>query len=146
MAKTNTNADPYAPPPMHHDKSGRFVRVAILGGLLGVVALGYTWMASQPQTASLVPEEVVQEQQMADAGYQVSDNTLPTGTAESLPPTPAPAATPAPQRRSAPVERAPAPEPTPAPEPEAVAPPPAAIPTAPTPIPPVDLPPSGTVG
>ncbi|MBL8546951.1 MAG: hypothetical protein JNL81_10835 [Hyphomonadaceae bacterium] len=144
MAKTNPNTDPYAPPPMHHDKSGAVVRVAILGGLLGAAALGYAWMAGQPQTASLVPEQAAQEQQMADAGYQVADPTLPEATSEALPPAPAPTAAPAPQRRSAPARRAPAPTP----EPEAVAPPTAApLPAAPTPLPPVDMPPpSGTIG
>lgn len=144
MAKNNTNSDPYAAPPMHHDKSGAVVRVAILGGLLGAAALGYAWMAGQPQTASLVPEEAAQEQQMADAGYQVSDSAIPETASEALPPAPAPAATPAQQRRPAPAQRDPAPEPTPAPE---IAPPTSApLPAAPTPLPPVDIPPSGTVG
>ncbi len=147
MAKTNnndikTNADPYAPPPMHHDKSGRVVRVALLGGLFGAAALGYAWMSGQEQTASLIPEETPQAQQMADAGYEASENTLPEAMPEALPSAPAPAATPAPRRRAAPVERAPAPAPSP--EPEMVA--PAPVPAAPTPLPPMDVPPPGTVG
>lgn len=129
--------DPYAPPPMHHDRSGAVLRVALLAAMLGAAGLGYAWMQQQPQTA-LVPE-VVEEQQMADAGYQVAPESIPEGTSEALPPAPAPAATP-PARRSAPsVERAP--EPTPAPE---VAPTPDPVPATPSPIPPTDLPPMGT--
>lgn len=134
--------DPYAPPPMHHDRSGAVVRVAILGALLGAGALGYVWMSNQPQTA-LVPE-VVQEQQMADAGYTASENTLPEAVSESQPAAPV-ATTPAPQRR-APTPRS-TPEPQPEPEPT---PPPAAVqpvPVTPTPLPPTDIPPPvGTVG
>ena len=135
----NNERDPYTPPPMHHDRSGAVLRVAILAGMLGAAGLGYAWYTQQPQTA-LVPE-IAEEQQMADAGYQVTPEAVPQPTAEV--PAPAPAAAPTPQRRSAPVERAPEPvaepEPTPAPAPTPV-------PAAPTPIPPVDLPPSGTVG
>lgn len=131
--------DPYTPPPMHHDRSGPVLRVAILSGLLGAAGMGYVWMQGQPETA-LVPE-VVQEQQMADAGYRVAPSAIPEATSEALPPTPAPAATPAPQRRSAPVQREPEPviepEPTPAPAP---------VQSTPTPLPPADLPPVGTVG
>lgn len=129
--------DPYTPPPMHHDKSGAVLRVAILAGLLGAAGMGYVWMQGQPQTA-LVPE-VVEEQQMADAGYRVDPTTIPEATSEVTPP--APAAAPAPQRRSAPVQREPEPlvepEPTPAPAP---------VQSTPTPLPPADLPPVGTVG
>lgn len=132
--------DPYTPPPMHHDKSGAVLRVAILAGLLGAAGMGYVWMQGQPQTA-LVPE-VVEEQQMADAGYRVDPTTIPEVAPDAVAPTPAPAATPAPQRRSAaPVQREPEPvvepEPTPAPAP---------VQSAPTPLPPADLPPVGTVG
>lgn len=137
MSKTNNNTDPYAPPPMHHDRSGPVLRVILLGGLLGAAALGYVWMSGQE--TPLAPESA-QPQQVAEAGYQVSENTLPQATAESLPPAPAPTATPAPQRRSAPAERAPAP----APQPDAVTPPPA--PAAATPIPPIDTPPAGAAG
>lgn len=134
MPKIN-DQDPHTPPPMHHDRSGAVLRVTLLAAMLGAAGLGYAWYAQQPQTA-LVPE-VVEEQRMADAGYQVAPEALPEATAEALPPTPAPAATPQ-QRRTAPVERAPEPvvepEPTPAPEP---------IPATPTPIPPLDAPPTG---
>lgn len=131
--------DPYTPPPMHHDRSGPVLRVAILAGLLGAAGLGYAWMADQPQTA-LAPE-VVEEQQVADAGYTVTPEALPEAAPAA---TPTPAATPAPQRRAAaPVQR------EPAPEPEVTAPPPAVdpIPTQPTPLPPTDMPPpAGMVG
>ena len=127
--------DPYTPPPMHHDRSGPVLRVAILAAMLGAAGLGYAWMSSQPQTA-LVPE-IAEEQQVADAGYQV-DPEIPVAAPEStsVAPTPAPQA----RRRTAPAARAPSPEP------EQAAPPPAPIPAAPTPIPPMDLPPTGTVG
>ena len=118
--------DPYTPPPMHHDRSGAVLRVGLLAVMLGALGFGYTWYAQQPQTA-LVPE-VMAEQQLADAGYQVAPETLP----EAVPPTPALAVTPAPQqRRAAPVERSPEP----------------AAESEPAPIPPIDTPPpSGTVG
>jgi hypothetical protein len=128
--------DPYTPPPMHHDRSGAVLRVTLLAAMLGAAGLGYAWMSQQPQTA-LVPE-VVEEQQMADAGYQVAPDALPAAAPETAP---APAAAPAPQRRSAPVERAPEPVPEPEPTPA-----PTPVPAAPTPIPPVDMPPPGTVG
>ena len=129
--------DPYTPPPMHHDKSGAVLRVAILAGLLGAASFGYVWMQGQPRTA-LVPD-VVEEQQMADAGYRVDPATLPEATSEVTPP--APAATPAPQRRSAPVQREPEPVIDPEPTPAA-----APVQSTPTPLPPADLPPVGTVG
>jgi uncharacterized protein HemX len=65
MAKIN-QTDPYAPPPMHHDRSGTVLRGVLLAGMLGAAALGYVWYSGQEQTA-LVPE-VAEEQQMADAG------------------------------------------------------------------------------
>ena len=61
MAQNNKITDPYAPPPMYHDRSGGSVRVVLLAGLLGAAALGYVWMSGQEQTA-LVPE-VAQEQE-----------------------------------------------------------------------------------
>ncbi len=129
--------DPYAPPPMHHDRSGPVLRLAILGVLIGGAVWGYTMFASQPQTPLVA--ETAQEQQMADAGYTVSPSTLPEATSESLPQAaPAPAA-PAPQpRRTA---RAPAEEPAtvdPVPPPSMNT-----APVSPQPIPPVDVPPVG---
>jgi hypothetical protein len=88
MPKTNSPTDPYTPPPMHHDRSGAVVRVALLAAMLGLAGLGYAWYSGQQHTA-LVPE-VTQEQRMADAGYTVSPQ--PDAVTESLPPaeTPAP--------------------------------------------------------
>ena len=131
MPKTNTT-DPYAPPPMHHDRSGPVVRVALLAAMLGAAGLGYAWFSGQEQTA-LVPE-AAQEQQMA--GYQVS--SPPEAATESLPAAP-PAATHAPTQRRAATRT---PEPAPAPPPAATP-----VPAAPTPLPPLDAPPAtGTIG
>lgn len=79
MPKIN-DRDPHTPPPMHHDRSGAVLRVALLAVMLGAAGLGYAWYTQQPQTA-LVPE-VAEEQRMADTGYRVAP--------EALPPTPAP--------------------------------------------------------
>lgn len=128
--------DPYTPPPMHHDRSGAVLRVAVLAAMLGAAGLGYAWFSQQPQTA-LVPE-IVEDQQLADAGYQITPEAVPTTAPETAP---TPVATPAPRRRSAPVERTQ----EPLPEPDA-SPAPAPVPAAPTPIPPVDMPPPGSVG
>lgn len=126
--------DPYAPPPMHHDRSGAVVRVAILAALLGAAGLGYTWYLGQERTA-LVPE-VTEEQQMAAA--EPAPVTEP-GPAAQAAPEPVPVTPPT--RRAARAQR---PEPAPASEPELE---PAPPPATPTPIPPVDAPPtSGTVG
>lgn len=129
--------DPYAPPPMHHDRSGAVVRLAIIALLLGGAIWGYTMYTSQPQTPLVA--ETAQLQQMADAGAAAAPETLPAATSES-PPEPAPAqAAPTPRpRRAAP---APATEPV---EAEPVPPPSTtSAPATPTPIPPVDVPPVG---
>ena len=118
--------DPYTPPPMHHDRSGAVLRAGLLAVMLGAIGLGYAWYTQQPRTA-LAPE-IAEEQQTADAGDRVAPESLP----------PAPAAAPAPQQRQeAPVERSP----EPARESE-----PATTPAAPTPMTPVDMPPSGSAG
>jgi hypothetical protein len=125
--------DPYAPPPMYHDRSGALVRIVIMAGLLGAAAWGYTWYTSQEQTA-LVPE-AVEEQQLAQA--PMLPETPPEAAPEAAPtPAPPPRAA-APVRRSAPAE--PAPEPVPPPSTSSTP----AAPTTPAPIPPVDVPPSG---
>jgi hypothetical protein len=95
--------DPYTPPPMHHDRSGPVLRVALLAGMLALAGMGYAWMQSQPQTA-LVPE-IAEEQQVADAGYQVEPE-IPVAAPEPTSVAPAPQT-----RRSAPAQRAPAPAP-----------------------------------
>jgi hypothetical protein len=127
--------DPYAPPPMHHDRSGAVLRIAILTLLLGGAIWGYTMFANQPQTP--LEAETAQEQQLADAGGTTAAETLPEATSESLPPaTPAPAAPARQPRRAAPAAAEPAPEPVPPPSTSSA-------PTTPTPIPPVDVPPAG---
>ena len=134
-----TNIDPYAPPPMHHDRSGPVLRVALLAGMLGAAGLGYAWFAGQ-ETTPLAP--VAEQQQLADAGYDVAP---PDAAPVTAPETAQPAPTPAPvQRRAARAERAPAPTPEPEPTPPAAT---APVPVAPTPIPPIDVPPTtGTQG
>jgi hypothetical protein len=124
--------DPYAPPPMHHDRSGPLLRFAIIAALLGAAAWGYLSFAGQEQTA-LAPEPV-EEQQVADASdYAAPQETLPA--AEPAPPAPA-------SRAPAPRRAEPAPPPV-EPDPEPTPPPAAAPPTTPAPIPPVDVPPLG---
>jgi hypothetical protein len=113
MPKLN-DIDPYTPPPMHHDRSGAVLRVALLAAMLGAAGLGYAWYTQQPQTA-LVPE-VIEEQRMADAGYRGAPEARPEAASEALPPAPASAAVPQ-QRTSEPVvepEASPASEPVPA--------------------------------
>ena len=116
MPKQTNATDPYAAPPMHHDRSGGVVRVALLAVMLGAAGLGYAWFSGQ-ETTPLVP--VAEEQQMADAGYDVAPSPVsPQAAPEAAAPTPAPAPA---QRRAAPTERAPAPaaEPDPTPPPAA---------------------------
>jgi hypothetical protein len=133
-----TERDPYAPPPMHHDRSGAVLRIAIMAALLGAAAWGYMSFSNQPQTA-LVPE-VAEEQQMAESGYTTSPSALPPAspaaetTAPAAEPPPAPRSTP---RRTAPAEPASEPVPPPSTSTTPVA------PATPTPIPPVDVPPAG---
>ncbi|MFN3464005.1 MAG: hypothetical protein ACK4X1_07985 [Terricaulis sp.] len=103
------DTDPHAPPPMHHDRSGAVLRVVLLAAMLGAAGLGYAWYTQQPRTA-LVPE-VIEEQRMADAGYQVAPEALPEAAPEALPPAPAP-----PERTAEPAvepNAAPASEPVP---------------------------------
>ncbi|MBK6705904.1 MAG: hypothetical protein IPG56_20570 [Caulobacteraceae bacterium] len=139
MAKTDTT-DPYAPPPMHHDRSGPVLRVALLAGLLGLAGLGYAWLAGQERTA-LVPE-AAQEQQVADAGYTVDPTPVPETVTESLPPTATPTPAPAQRRAAAPARTA-----EPPPEVDTVPPAVTPVPAQPTPLPPIDVPPAtGTVG
>ncbi|ANP44852.1 hypothetical protein [Candidatus Viadribacter manganicus] len=79
--------DPYAPPPMHHDRSGAVLRVTLLAAMLGAAGLGYAWMSSQPRTA-LVPQ-ATQDQQVADAGYRMSPEGPVEGPVASPEQTPA---------------------------------------------------------
>lgn len=121
---------------MHHDRSGGVVRVALLAVMLGAAGLGYAWFSGR-ETTPLVP--VAEEQQLADAGYDIAPPAPLAATPEAAAPTPAPAPT---RRRAAP-ERAPAPAPEPEPTPPAAVTP---VPTAPTPLPPMDTPPAGAQG
>ena len=130
--KRTDTTDPYAPPPMYHDKSGRFVRVGLVALLLAGLGVGYfAWSATTPQqTASIAPME--QQQQLADAGYRAQPEQIPQ--AQPVAPTPPSAAAPAPERRRA----TPAARPSrsePAPE-ESTPPPVSNIPTTPAPLPP----------
>lgn len=136
MAKTPV--DPYAPPPMYHERSGPLVRVAILGALLAVTALGYFALSSGPSHPLGQPETAQTQdtgQQLADAGNTAPPEAIPEAT-----PAPPPAATPvrtqpapvrhsSPRRESAPAETTPAPT-------MSSPPPIAPVPATPTPIPP----------
>ena len=103
MARRRHDADPYAPPPMYHDRSGRFVRVGLIALMLAAVGVGYfAWSATSPgsQTASLAPLQ--EQRQLADAGYRAAPEQIPQ--AQPVAPTP-PQAAPAPERRAAPATR-----------------------------------------
>ena len=132
MARKRTDTtDPYAPPPMYHDKSGRLVRVGLMALLLAGLGVGYfAWSATSPtQTATVAPVE--QQQQLADAGYRAQPEQIPQ--AQPVAPTP-PAATPAPERRRA---AAPARASRSEPAPDESTPPPVSnVPTTPAPLPP----------
>lgn len=103
MAKKQPT-DPYAPPPMHHDRSGGLVRFAIIAVLLGAAAWGYMAYSNGEQTAELTPpaEQQAANQQLADGTYQTTPQ--PTTTEAAPAAEPAPAAAP----------RASSPAPTPA--------------------------------
>ena len=131
MAKKS--ADPYAPPPMYHDRSEIVLRIGLIAVLLGALGVGYlTWSANNPQqTAASAP---IPQQQLADAGYRAQPEQIPQ--AQPIAPTP-PQAAPAPERRAAPVTRRSRSEP----EPEESTPPPVSnVPTTPAPIPPTTTP------
>ena len=83
MPKQTNNTDPYAAPPMHHDRSGGVVRVALLAVMLGAAGLGYAWFSGQ-ETTPLVP--VAEEQQMADAGYDVAPSPVTLAPGELVGP------------------------------------------------------------
>jgi hypothetical protein len=99
MASKRTDPrDPYAPPPMYHDRSGRVVRIGLMAILLAALGVGYfAWSAGNPQqTAAVAPPA---QQQLADAGYRAQPEQMPQ--AQPVAPTP-PATAPAPTRRSTP--------------------------------------------
>lgn len=138
--------DPYAPPPMYHERSGALVRVAIIAALLAVGAWGYFAFGRGPVQPLGQPETAQTQdtgQQLADAGNTAPPEAIPQAT-----PAPPPAAAPirtqpapvrhsAPRHESAPVDTTPAPTMSPPP----VTPAPAA-PAVPTPIPPDATPPT----
>jgi len=104
MASKRTDPrDPYAPPPMYHDRSGRVVRIGLIAVLLAALGVGYfAWSAGNTQqTAALAPPAQEQHaQQLADAGYYRPQPT-PMPQAQPVAPTPQTAA-PAPTRHSTP--------------------------------------------
>jgi hypothetical protein len=130
MARKRTDTtDPYAPPPMYHDRSGRVVRVGLMALLLAGLGVGYfAWSATTPQQAAVAPVE--QQQQLADAGYSAQPEQIPQ--AQPVAPTP-PQAAPTPVRRAAPATRRSRSETAT----EESPPPVSNVPTTPAPIPPV---------
>ena len=74
--KPNTSNDPYAPPPMYHDRSGRLVRLALLALLVTGLGVGYfAWSASSPRMVAVAPVE--DQQQLADAGAVARPGQIP---------------------------------------------------------------------
>lgn len=131
MPKRTNSTDPYAPPPMYHDRSGRFVRIGLIAVLLAALGAGYlAWSASTPQqTAAVTPPAA--QQQLADNGYRAQPEQIPE--AQPVAPTP-PAPARVPERRRSASSRASAP-------PAETAPPPVnAAPATPVPIPPTTTP------
>ena len=56
--------DPYAAPPLHKERSGGVVRLAVIAALLGAAAWGYMEYSQQPQTALVEP--AAEERQVAE--------------------------------------------------------------------------------
>jgi hypothetical protein len=129
--KRTDNVDPYAPPPMYHDKSGRVLRVGMLAALLAAIGVGYfAWSASTPQQTAVVTPPA-QERQLADNGYRALPEQIPQ--AQPVAPTP-PIASPAPaiERRATRVRPSRSES-----APEESAPPPVSdVPSTPAPVPP----------
>lgn len=130
-------ADPYAPPPMHRDRSGAFVRIAILAVMIAGAGFGWMYFSSHRQQTAELGAPTAEQRQLADNGdlqsYQANPATAPA-------PQTAPAPKPTPVRRAAPQRSAPvdvpsetAPPPTTSTTPSTPAPPP-----SPTPLPPSD--------
>lgn len=70
--------DPYAPPPVHKERSGGVVRLAVIAALLGAAAWGYMEYSQQPQTVLVGPP--AEERQVAEnQGYMAP---TPTESAE----------------------------------------------------------------
>ena len=128
MARKSQANDPYAPPPMYHDKSGRIVRIGLLAVLIAALGIGYfVWSESSPQqTAAFTPP--AQQQQLADnGGYRAVPEQIPQ--AQPVAPTPSASSTArTPERRHSAPARSRAESSTPA--------------IAPSPTPPAPLPPA----
>jgi hypothetical protein len=121
MPRERDVVDPYAPPPPRKDKSGRFVRYALIAAMLGAGAYGYAQFSQNAdQTAALTPPA---DEQLADAGV-----TTPEAMPQAAPQPPQAAPARAPQT-SPPARRAPVTPPVQAPATPDVAP----EPVAPTP-------------
>ena len=138
MAKTQD--DPYAPPPMHHDRSGAVVRVAIMAALVAAAGWAYMTYGNRPaETASNV--QVGAPQQMAENTAPIPPEPMP----QAAPAPTAPTAAPAPERRTTPRRSAPEPERVPPPSTSVtppVAPPIQSSPPPVTPIPDSTQPPA----
>lgn len=105
MTIQTQKTDPYAPPPRHKDASGKFVRVLILAGILGVAGAGYAVYSDRIEEAKNTPF-VQEEQQFAEA---------PAMPAEEQPlaaPAPTESSPPVPVQREESVNEAPLPPPT----------------------------------
>lgn len=96
-------ADPYTPPPMHHDRSGAVVRIAMLAVLIAGAGFGWMYFTSHQQQTAGLGAPAAEEQQLADNSGMPVYQTNPTPAPEA-----APAVAPAPVRRAAPARSAPA--------------------------------------
>ncbi|MBI3438139.1 MAG: hypothetical protein HY054_05715 [Proteobacteria bacterium] len=135
MARTTGSTDPYAPPPMYQDKSGRVVRIVLMALLLG--ALGVAHFAWSGSTFQQHAAPMQQQQQLADAGARPRAEQIPqtqplAPAAPQAAPAPTHARTPQPARSTSPAEQ---PAPSAAPTSQS----PSAVPTpqSPDPTPPV---------
>ncbi|HYD73932.1 MAG TPA: hypothetical protein VEF55_12405 [Candidatus Binatia bacterium] len=84
-------ADPYAPPPRHKERSGGVVRLAVIAALLGAAAWGYMEYSQQPQTALVEP--AAEERTLADQSYD-SPTAQPAAPAAGSPQATTPAEVP----------------------------------------------------
>lgn len=125
MPREREVVDPYSPPPPRKDKSGRFVRYALVAAMLGAGAFGYAQLSQNAdQTASLTPAS--SDQQIADASDVTTPEAIPQAVTPTPEATPAPAPAPAQRRTSVPAPRASTPPPVETPVTPEVAPEPVA--------------------
>jgi hypothetical protein len=127
-SKRRDTTDPYAPPPMYHDRSGAVVRVGLIALLAAAVGAGYfAWSATSPASRTATVAPIQEQRQLADAGYRAQPEQIP----QVQPVAPAPPQA-APERRRTAPRRSRSEVP-----PEESAPPPVSdVPTTPAPIPP----------